>query len=91
MSTTKPNRTAHERSPLLNGEESSSTLVGDGDSRSVIRRRSGALAFFFNSKYTPGLDSDTFIVRWLAYSWHVTKVTLLSSMLPSDFTRPLWL
>lgn len=74
----KPNN--NERTPLLNGLNGESSngnqnhILGD-----VHRERSAAFQFFFDSKHTPGNDSDNFVVRSLAYTWHVTKVTLLSS------------
>ncbi|KAL7951882.1 Ca2+ transporter [Trichoderma barbatum] len=73
----KPNN--NERTPLLNGESASSNgnhnhIVGEHRSE-----RSAAFQFFFDSKHTPGNDSDNFVVRSLAYTWHITKVTLLSN------------
>ncbi|KAJ3453558.1 hypothetical protein MRS44_017805 [Fusarium solani] len=53
----------------------------NGDCRASLRRGSSTIGFLFDSKYTPGLDSQNFALRHLAYSWHTTKVTLLSSML----------
>lgn len=35
--------------------------------------------FFFNSRSTPGTESPNRLVRYSASTWHVTKVTLLSS------------
>lgn len=72
----KPDRGADERTPLINGEASSAD-----NGHVVPPRRSGALAFFFDTKHTPGRDSRSLVVRSLAYAWHVTKVTLLSSAL----------
>ncbi|POR35185.1 Vacuolar calcium ion transporter [Tolypocladium paradoxum] len=71
----KPHRSADERTPLINGETSSA------DNGQVVppRQRSGPLAFFFDTKHTPGRDSGSIAVRSLAYTWHVAKVTLLSS------------
>ncbi|KAL7960069.1 Ca2+ transporter [Trichoderma compactum] len=74
----KPNN--NERTPLLNGLNGESSngnqnhILGD-----VRRERSAAFQFFFDSKHTPGNDSNNFVVRSLAYTWHVTKVTLLSN------------
>ncbi|KAM6514132.1 Vacuolar calcium ion transporter [Fusarium falciforme] len=51
----------------------------NGDGRASLRRGSSTIGFLFDSKYTPGLDSQNFALRHLAYSWHITKVTLLSS------------
>lgn len=74
----KPNN--NERTPLLNGLNGESSngnqnhILGD-----VHRERSAAFQFFFDSKHTPGNDSNNFVVRSLAYTWHVTKVTLLSN------------
>ncbi|KAL6352335.1 hypothetical protein LRP88_14382 [Fusarium phalaenopsidis] len=52
---------------------------GNGDGRASLRRGSNAVYWFLDSKYTPGLNSQNSAFRYLAYSWHVTKVTLLSS------------
>ena len=35
--------------------------------------------FFFHSRSTPGTDHPNHVVRYTASTWHVTKVTLLSS------------
>ena len=35
--------------------------------------------FFFNSKVTPGVDSQKPWVKYPAHVWHITKMTLLSS------------
>lgn len=35
--------------------------------------------FFLNSRSTPGTDHANHVVRYSASTWHVTKVTLLSS------------
>ncbi|KAL7784953.1 Ca2+ transporter [Trichoderma ceciliae] len=76
----KPSATvANERSPLINGESASSNGIQNhvvGDNR---RERSTAFKFFFDTKHTPGNDSENLIVRSLAYTWHVTKVTMLSN------------
>ncbi|EHK23912.1 Ca2+ transporter [Trichoderma virens Gv29-8] len=73
----KPNN--NERTPLLNGLNGESS---NGNHNHILdrgRERSAAFQFFFDSKHTPGNDSDNFVVRSLAYTWHVTKVTLLSN------------
>jgi Ca2+:H+ antiporter len=81
----KPNATvASERTPLINGESASSNgghhhhhhIIGGHHST-----RSAAYQFFFDANHTPGNGSDKFVIRSLAYTWHVTKVTLLSSKL----------
>lgn len=79
MSNYKPLNNADERTPLVtslaNGSSSESNH-DDADNNS----RSPTLVFLFNKTHTPGLDSDSIILRNLIYVWHVTKVTLLSSM-----------
>ena len=35
--------------------------------------------FFFNARATPGTEHPNVLVRYSASTWHVTKVTLLSS------------
>ncbi|KFA61516.1 hypothetical protein S40285_04549 [Stachybotrys chlorohalonatus IBT 40285] len=67
---------AGERTPLINGEAAPSY-----DENHVHHETSSTstLSFFLDTKHTPGLQSNNFAVRGLAYSWHVTKVTLLSS------------
>ncbi|EEU38570.1 uncharacterized protein NECHADRAFT_55186 [Fusarium vanettenii 77-13-4] len=52
---------------------------GNGDGRASLRQGSSTVHFLLDSKYTPGLDSRNSALRYLAYSWHITKVTLLSS------------
>ncbi|KAJ4175884.1 Vacuolar calcium ion transporter [Fusarium falciforme] len=52
---------------------------GNGDGRASLRRGSNTVYLLLDSKYTPGLNSQNSALRYLAYSWHVTKVTLLSS------------
>lgn len=73
----KPNPTvANERTPLINGESASS----NGNHHHLIHQdHSKAYQFFFDSKHTPGNDSENVVVRSLAYTWHITKVTMLSS------------
>ncbi|KAH7175577.1 Sodium/calcium exchanger protein-domain-containing protein [Dactylonectria macrodidyma] len=83
------NKSSHlpdERAPLLNGETSSGSLGqahshsnGNGNGHLHVRHGTGALMFFFDSKRTPGLESENIAVRSLAYIWHVTKITLLSN------------
>ncbi|EQL04030.1 hypothetical protein G6O67_008190 [Ophiocordyceps sinensis] len=74
MDNDEQNRGASERTPLVNGGTSSSAQGG-----AVSRHRSAAYSFFLDSKHTPGKNSNSVAVRSLAYSWHVTKVTLLSN------------
>ncbi|TQS33888.1 hypothetical protein Golomagni_05753 [Golovinomyces magnicellulatus] len=55
-----------------NGGASERTpLIGSGSSPTT--------QFLVNPHHTPGTDSRNFAVRGIAYTWHVTKVTLLSS------------
>ncbi|KAL6874946.1 Ca2+ transporter [Trichoderma novae-zelandiae] len=78
--TSKSNATvASERTPLINGESASSNGVQNHVVGGHRSERSPAFQFFFDTKHTPGNDSDKFVVRSLAYTWHVTKVTLLSN------------
>ncbi|KJZ70956.1 Vacuolar calcium ion transporter [Hirsutella minnesotensis 3608] len=72
---TKPNRGAGECTPLIHDESSS------GDDGRVVQpqQRPFAYTFFLNYNHTPGKDSNRLAVRSLAYTWHVTKVTLLSN------------
>ncbi|KAL7810156.1 Ca2+ transporter [Trichoderma gracile] len=80
--TSKPNTIiAGERTPLINGEGASSN--GSHSHHHIIgghhSTRSAAYQFFFDANHTPGNGSDKFVIRSLAYTWHVTKVTLLSN------------
>ncbi|RSL76811.1 hypothetical protein CDV31_017359, partial [Fusarium ambrosium] len=52
---------------------------GNGDDHIILCRCSSTTGFLFDSKHTPGLDNQRLALRHLAYSWHVTKVDLLSS------------
>ncbi|KAJ4150162.1 hypothetical protein LMH87_010925 [Akanthomyces muscarius] len=79
MDPTKPaNRGSSERTPLLNGEGSNNTASGATGHR---RPTSGSNLkhFFTNARWTPGTEHDNLVVRSAAYTWHVTKVTLLSN------------
>mgnify|MGYP000722300917 CR=1 FL=1 len=78
----KPNRGADERTPLINGESST-------DNGHVVQQpRSDVYAFFLDYHHTPGRDSDSLPIRSLAYTWHITKVTLLSSTLEQENCAP---
>ncbi|KAJ4234268.1 Vacuolar calcium ion transporter [Fusarium solani] len=79
---------ADENSPLIANGGASSALQdtlghvhgnGNGNGHISLSRGSSTMTFLFDSKHTPGLDNQNFALRHLAYSWHVTKVTLLSS------------
>ncbi|KAM0439819.1 hypothetical protein ACHAPT_000916 [Fusarium lateritium] len=80
---------ADESSPLIINGGASSALHdtlghihphGNGNGHiGTLSRGSSTMTFLFDSKHTPGLDSQNFALKHLAYSWHVTKVTLLSS------------
>ena len=61
---------ANEGTPLLNG--------GAGHQNGHSRGK--AYQLLFNTESTPGQHSGNVVVRVLAQTWHVTKVTLLSSM-----------
>jgi hypothetical protein len=84
MSTKPHNHTADENSPLLNGGASSALndTLGhrNGNGHISLSRDSSTMTFLFDSKHTPGIDNSNIAVRSLAYSWHIAKVTLLSSM-----------
>ncbi|KAH6605649.1 Ca2+ transporter, partial [Trichoderma cornu-damae] len=75
----KTNAAANERTPLINGESASSNGTHNHIVGGHRPQRSTAFRFFFDSKHTPGNDSDNFVVRSLAYTWHVAKVTMLSN------------
>ena len=77
---TEPNRVADERTALFAEERLS------GGNNHVVRHHERPLTytFFLDYNYTPGHDSDRLVVRSLAHSWHVTKVTLYSSILNPD-------
>ncbi|KAJ4259797.1 Vacuolar calcium ion transporter [Fusarium torreyae] len=84
MSTKPANHiSAGEEAPLLNGGASSAlhdTLGhSNGNGHISLSRDSSTMTFLFDSKHTPGIDSQNIAVRGLAYSWHVAKVTLLSN------------
>ncbi|KPM35536.1 Vacuolar calcium ion transporter [Neonectria ditissima] len=78
----KSNNAPDETAPLLNGEASSNSHShsnGNGNGHLHVRHGSSTLIFLFDSKHTPGTESDSIVVRNLAYAWHVAKVTLLSN------------
>lgn len=77
----EPNRVAEERTPLFTDEQSSR-----GNSN-VISRQQRPLAYtlLLESNHTPGKDSDNLVIRSLAHVCHVTKVTLYSGIMDSDF------
>lgn len=77
MSHLKPsNHTAGEHTPLINGGAGGASSSHD---HSDQRDRHPSLVFLFDSNHTPGLENESFAIRSLIYSWHITKVTLLSS------------
>jgi Ca2+:H+ antiporter len=87
MSSKPTNHTADETSPLINGGASSAlhdTLGrrngnGSGNGHISLSRDSSTMTFLFDSKHTPGIHNQNIAIRSLAYSWHIAKVTLLSS------------
>jgi len=80
MSNNKPTNNADERTPLVTTNGASSAHVARHNTNgSDYDSRSPTLVFLFDKSKTPGLDSDSIAVRSLVYTWHVTKVTLLSS------------
>jgi Ca2+:H+ antiporter len=83
MSTKHSNHTVDENSPLINGGTSSTRRDtggnGNGNGHISLSRDSSTMTFLFDSKHTPGIDNHNIAIRSLAYSWHIAKVTLLSS------------
>ncbi|KAK5995004.1 Vacuolar calcium ion transporter [Cladobotryum mycophilum] len=81
----KQGNNASERTPLINGEGSVGARNGNGNGNGhpTFNRESSssssAYQFFFDSKHTPGNDSDRLAVRSLAYTWHIAKVTVMSN------------
>jgi Ca2+:H+ antiporter len=78
----KRNGATDEHAPLLNGDSDTpgpSTHSTGLSHLTDSSESSGTLVFLFNSKRTPGRDSDNLAIRSLAYTWHVTKVTILSN------------
>lgn len=75
MSSFKPNGDAHERTPLINGGSSGA----NGHHHVSIPDRSKLYTFLFDTRETPGNNSDKVLTRSLCYTWHILKVTLLSS------------
>lgn len=82
MSSKPAGHMAQETTPLLNGEPSDPHHSNGSNHHGHIHvsRGTGAVQFLFSSKFTPGTDNQNVVVRSLAYGWHITKVTLLSSM-----------
>ncbi|KAK2595426.1 Vacuolar calcium ion transporter [Conoideocrella luteorostrata] len=76
MTNNKSRGNADEQTPLINGESGSSAHTGNHIQR---QPRNGVFVFFFDNKHTPGNDSSSIAIRSAAYTWHVTKVTLLSN------------
>jgi Ca2+:H+ antiporter len=70
----KSTNSSHERTPLINGGPAPTSVNDDHTHENGSRFGS-----ILNTKHTPGLDSDKFAIRALAYTVHVTKVTLLSN------------
>lgn len=85
-SANKRNGDADERAPLLNGD-SGPSASSTGLSHMTDTNSSTTMQFFFSSKQTPGRHSENMVVRSLAYTWHITKVVLLSSMQDYTFLR----
>lgn len=73
---------ASESSPLLGNGSGGQPHLRDADGdepRANGHSRNKTVQFFFDTERTPGSDSDNVFVKYSAYTWHVTKVTLLSS------------
>ncbi|KAG6014557.1 hypothetical protein E4U54_005113 [Claviceps lovelessii] len=77
----KPGGNADEHTPLINGETAASAHAAHPAAGNHITHHSdnSVYSFFFDNKHTPGNDSESIVVRSAAYTWHVTKVTLLSN------------
>lgn len=77
LSETMPNRSSDdypsERTALLNGNIND---WGNGHSGSGSSHWKN---FFLNRRTTPGTESPNPLVRYSASTWHITKVTLMSS------------
>ncbi|KAH7312371.1 putative calcium ion transporter Vcx1 [Stachybotrys elegans] len=72
---TPKTNSSHERTPLIaNGESSHALHDGYGRSNGFF----GSIKSALDTSHTAGMDSNNIAVRSLAYTWHVTKVTLLS-------------
>lgn len=84
MTTKSMDSRPNEETPLINGEASSSGH-GRENGHFHVGRGSSTIVFLFNSKHTPGLDSENVVKRSAAYAWHIFKVTLLSSMLAQKY------
>ncbi|CAM1501908.1 Fc.00g038920.m01.CDS01 [Cosmosporella sp. VM-42] len=78
MSTKPAGHMADETTPLINGE-AAPAHDSNGNGHISLSRGSSTMSFLFDSKHTPGMESESVVVRWLAYAWHITKVTLLSN------------
>ncbi|KAF3359711.1 Pectate lyase B [Verticillium dahliae VDG1] len=73
---------ASESSPLLGNGSGGQPHLRDADGdepRANGHSRNKTVQFFFDTERTPGSDSDNVFVKYSAYTWHVTKVTLLSN------------
>jgi Ca2+:H+ antiporter len=72
-----------ERAPLLgNGQDVEAaggyeTANGNGDA--TDRRKSSIYVFFLDRKHTPGMESENVWVKYMALTWNIAKVTLLSN------------
>lgn len=93
MSSKHANHTAaDETSPLINGGASSahdttSRRNENGNGHATLSRDSSTMTFLFDSKHTPGIHNQNIAIRSLAYSWHIAKVTLLSSTFATSMFR----
>lgn len=87
--TTRGNKPAPDRRPRDGASDENTPLLPNGDDISPSQderrsERSAGYEFFFNPRDTPGRHSNNRLVSGPAMVWHVTKVTLLSSKLPSS-------
>lgn len=70
---------SHHEDGVAPGETTSLLANGNGQQSSRAEAPEGWRHFFFNRRKTPGTQSENRMVRYSASTWHVTKVTLLSS------------
>lgn len=74
---------SHDENGEAPGETTALLANGHSQQRPPTQAPEGWKHFFLNSRSTPGTESDSRVVRYSASTWHVTKVTLLSSEVPA--------
>jgi hypothetical protein len=77
MSHKASNPSPDEHTPLINGGPSGASNHQDHVNHHT--QRSTAYALFIDAKHTPGQDSSNVVVKGLAHTWHIIKITILSS------------